>query len=531
MIAPGNQILDLLLGNVSTGEQPAMPITADQADAAGFGDILSTLLSLGGQPINEGAADGMGLLSGQIATQDLSALLSHPTDASGIAMVVPNTPNVMTIMSGPGGVADNAGEAEAQILPMAGDGLPTASASASAWTTMVALPAQGPISNQFLRDIINNVTTSLQPGLYQITSASIANGKLNLTLADPLGGAEPIKVLLPAEPMQQAIGQALRQPLLPQRVELGEGIGGSPRLEALLSDLHLKELVVEKPAPANIPAQAVDAPVLSQTTAITITAEHAGTEVAIRAKLSRSSMKVSGASEEMSDDAAEPVAQSEGETSDPAARVRLAKSTETSDMTRLARARSGRDGMDGEKTLAGLGKQSVEGGKAMISAEVARHNADTAVSSDKADPRPVRISLPENIASALKPNGRSVMLKIEPQQLGPARLTLVMNNDTLSARLVVESTAAKAAVERHLDGLVDRLAKADINVGSIEVEVSGGGAQDGSLDRRTFWSSHRTFPAHSLTEDNSNTAKTAATPALYAAPAMYAGAGGVNILA
>ncbi len=83
------------------------------------------------------------------------------------------------------------------------------------------------------------------------------------------------------------------------------------------------------------------------------------------------------------------------------------------------------------------------------------------------------IKLPENIHDLLKPYGKSVTLKIEPEHLGTATISLNMSQGALRARVVVESTAAKTMLENSLGQLVSQLAKSNITVDSVDVQVGG----------------------------------------------------------
>jgi flagellar hook-length control protein FliK len=83
------------------------------------------------------------------------------------------------------------------------------------------------------------------------------------------------------------------------------------------------------------------------------------------------------------------------------------------------------------------------------------------------------IKLPENIHDLLKPYGKSVTLKIEPEHLGTATISLNMQQGALRARVVVESTAAKTMLENSLNQLVSQLAKSNITVDSVDVQVGG----------------------------------------------------------
>ena len=83
------------------------------------------------------------------------------------------------------------------------------------------------------------------------------------------------------------------------------------------------------------------------------------------------------------------------------------------------------------------------------------------------------------------------MIKLEPEFLGPARLHLTMRQETLTARVMVDTPQAKAAVESSLSQLTDQLTKVGIKVDYIDVGVRGGGAQNQFFHNQSNW-----FRAH-----------------------------------
>lgn len=148
----------------------------------------------------------------------------------------------------------------------------------------------------------------------------------------------------------------------------------------------------------------------------------------------------------------------------------------------------------------------------------------------KLSQREVRFSLPDDLASKLKPNGQSVMIRIEPDNLGPARLSLKMYRDKLSARITVETVGIKAVVEQSLDRLTQQLIKSGIDVERIEVALDGRQSGEQLGERHPHWqrqarSAH--LDENILTETNEDSP---VAPVPVAAPALV-GAGGVNVLA
>jgi len=99
----------------------------------------------------------------------------------------------------------------------------------------------------------------------------------------------------------------------------------------------------------------------------------------------------------------------------------------------------------------------------------------------------VRMTLQQEMPSLSQLEGRTLMIKLEPEYLGTARLHLTMRQDTLSARVMVETPQAKAAVESSLSQLTDQLTKAGIKIDYIDVGVRGGGAQNQFFHKQSNW--------------------------------------------
>jgi hypothetical protein len=143
----------------------------------------------------------------------------------------------------------------------------------------------------------------------------------------------------------------------------------------------------------------------------------------------------------------------------------------------------------------------------------------------------VRFTLPDKIEQSLNPGGKSVMLKIHPEHLGPARLNLNWSGDGISARVTVDSPVAQSAIERSLDRLHEQLSQAGIKVDHIGVSLSGGQTRGQFAGGQSQW--QRPLMPHSMAFNNDyRTAEYVS--AIAAAPvgvAQYVGSQGVNIFA
>ncbi len=92
----------------------------------------------------------------------------------------------------------------------------------------------------------------------------------------------------------------------------------------------------------------------------------------------------------------------------------------------------------------------------------------------KIDLTPAKFVLPAEINGKNLKSNHTVTIRMEPDHLGPVRMTVTTHNDTLSARLIVDSPLAKATVESNLNNLVEQLDRHGIKINSFEVSVSGG---------------------------------------------------------
>ena len=107
--------------------------------------------------------------------------------------------------------------------------------------------------------------------------------------------------------------------------------------------------------------------------------------------------------------------------------------------------------------------------------------------------RPVRMQLPENLKTMLRPNGQEVTIRINPENLGPAKLSLKFHDDKLTARLMVTSVHAKELLENSVSRLIDQLHKVDINVDKIDITLSGEEKQHEQFDRRNEFNRRMSF--------------------------------------
>jgi hypothetical protein len=147
-----------------------------------------------------------------------------------------------------------------------------------------------------------------------------------------------------------------------------------------------------------------------------------------------------------------------------------------------------------------------------------------------ADAPRARLALPETSLQTLRAGGQSVMLKIEPESLGPARIHLTVRHDMLTARVMVDTPLAKAAVESSLDQLADQLHRAGIGVDRLEVSLSSGDLRQQFFDRRPGWDAHFKAASGTLTEET-ELEQVAPSPVFSQSTEGYLRSDGVNLLA
>ncbi len=141
----------------------------------------------------------------------------------------------------------------------------------------------------------------------------------------------------------------------------------------------------------------------------------------------------------------------------------------------------------------------------------------------------VRFVLPENVRESIIRPGNTITLRMEPEHLGSVRLTLTAHQDTIIGRVVVESPAARMAVESNVHILQNRLSEEGLHLEQLQVSVGGEQA-------RQFAHSDGSQFGQASTAQTLSSGRTAASiAATSAAPSMtgggYVNAGGVNWLA
>ena len=144
----------------------------------------------------------------------------------------------------------------------------------------------------------------------------------------------------------------------------------------------------------------------------------------------------------------------------------------------------------------------------------------------------VKIILPENFKLSTNQKIQTIMIRIEPDHLGPARLELKMTDNLLSAKLIVETVEAKIILESSISQLKEKLASADIKVENLEINVRSESHNSHMSDKQQApWQNQNALRQFNRLDENLLSNEPAAMSARTNLSPQYAGAGGVNLLA
>ena len=405
---------------------------------------------------------------------------------------------------------------------------------------MQAMPTATPINGEKPLELpitdINNLTnlealphleTELESGVFRVLDSKIVDGRLELTAVAEGSSEEPVKISVPESILK---GSALKLNTVNNGPRTGriaavpiDGLSSTQlgQLDDLLSRLNLKTLEVKIE-----PEMAVSKPSMNPVE-ITIVAEQGGAEIALKSKIVRQAIQIRSEQKDSNKliKSGEPntLIDSESKQSVAAKSTMLdvgadsmRRDTNLTQFTLADRFGGGRVGMTNDNL------------PYQVSFENTLEPLTSSVES-KITPT-VKMTLPDMIQKPFSAGGQTVMIKIEPEHLGPARLNLVMRDHVLTARVVVDTPIARMAVLNSLDQLTDQLSRAGIDVNRIDVALSGDSAREQFLDRRPAWDYAQ--KTHNFDDEYENGSETVtAAPILTTLPPEYIGADRVNLLA
>lgn len=511
------QVFDLLLG--PTGPSPDGQLPGGDAGAVEDGPLFANLLGgfLEGQPLPQNVFGLQQLIAGNNSDQ-------QDRPGQPIPLVEPEVDPLNTQNSGvrvidsdrlPGTIeiAVTESPAPGEIPPMrplaislsrvpersVRHSLPTAEGplvdNVSVGTSKIAdklnlslamLPEAATLHNRSLKAILTGEQIAVEPGKYRIIESEVSKGQLNLTVVSSESSAEHIKLSLPLKTLLPEGSFSPGRTALSGFASVEPSLMEGPVLEDYISRLRLTSIQVETEVESPAPTDSKHAVLkllggLGDRQVLMLSYLDGNGLVGRRkARLSHTGKAGAGAVD-IDEALLDPRPGAEA----PAGRSAAARPWNDSLLNR-------------PHPFAGKIDQKLT----MLStiADPVGENADTARMNELIGPdanvertsadgkglkiRTTRLSLPEDVRTALKPGGQSVTLRIEPEHLGPARLRLVMHNNVLKALVTVNSTQAKAMVEGSLDQLANQLSKADIQVERIEVALNSDSRHESFLHRR-----------------------------------------------
>jgi hypothetical protein len=541
MINPDNQIFDLLPGEFNLHSPQHQSEADDGIDNPYFGIVFTDLLGMV-KPTDNTTSP----LNGEEASVGEESLLLSPVEL---------------IAEAPSQVAFRHGDdlQIPQVLSNIISELPHAVVA----KTIPGQPVGGLATGEYVNTMLSSQQPLyLEPGTYKILDSSLQGDVLHVTVANDSDKSNTFGISIPLEQLKlsmaprvmQIPGQnpaeqhalTVKQPK--SRIDLNvlrngaqipvqqeSLMGPELRLEQYLSKLNLKAIEImpdSKPMEIESPSEAIR---------LTIIADDAGQKIVIRSYRIEKDLHVwregnSGGLKEgrvqrcigrmvAEGDNAAAKAQADTVTNSPQVFTKITPSSGNQyrfhDDFSLENLKVSGDRNESSSALEKVETYTV----------FEKLIPDADVGNRRLDIQPVRFTLPDSIKTSLKPNGQTVMLRIEPEHLGSAKLSLTMYNDKLQARVIVNNIPAKIAVEASLHRLVEQLSQANIEVDHIEVTIGGESAHDGIFGRRPQWRYHANRFGRFNLDKVFNSGQQATVPARVPQSASYVGADGVNLLA
>ncbi len=506
-------IIDLLMGDLSGPGAGGIVGNAAGApqDPGLFGDIINSYLSLTGQEKN--LFNQAKCVPGAAENQ-LDMLTAKTPD--NVAEF-----NRQLMATAPQQTNDNVAEFNRQLMAM--------------------LPQQTSDIGANIKDLLNHLPTELEPGKYEILSSQVQDGTVSLEVAGKDNPLQTVKLTLPLEDLKisgnaRQNGQsAFGSDLMSQRVALGTENHDTSRLNDILSRLNLKEIEVKS---VNVSKTTTES---GEPLKISIVAEGTAGEMMIKGKLEKSRVRAipttpvkgSESAKAQSIEAARPILSSALSTQpdNDYLQGKLLSGNAKANTNIGTRTMVAESDIFDSLTSRNSGLQRTEAQQLydnVFGYETA--GADEKSATESTSGKAIRLTLPQNLNSMLKPNGRAITLQIEPENLGPAKLSLSMVGDKLRARIVVESAPAKTALEADVDRLMSQLSKADIKVDHIEITLSQDNAHNEFLRRQPHWQ-HRMVNRMPDAEDVHREQAGIPETMPIAATREYVGPAGVNVFA
>jgi len=382
------------------------------------------------------------------------------------------------------------------------------------------------MTDRLASQILDISLLDIAPGKFEIVDSSVTDGVLHLKVVDKNNKLNFFAVSIPLEHLPKSVNMEMLQGAMQLPTELDPFGPEKLKLEDYFSELNLKEIQIASGREQKLTSSAAE-PIPT-----IVTAQNMGQVVTIQDKLLRHALGIPTENDSTDMRSAEenvgleknPSTDNHSASTVDASRSFLKVNTPVENLKLFGDASL----FEKNEVSQDQSESTEEKGMKIFSGlEI----ADQELGSDKTTIRQVRFTLPDQIKSSFKPNIQTLTLRIEPEYLGPARLTLMMHNDKLQARVIVKNYHAKVAVEASLNQLVDQLSKAHIEVDHIDVMVDGNAARNGFYKRRPQWH-YRANRSERLDQSGTVTLhRGSPIEDSMPRPTAYFRAGGVNILA
>jgi hypothetical protein len=525
-LQPGHNMLDLLLGLNATksGARAGRP-GGKQKDDRRFGDLLG-LLSVGAAPQN----------GFQIAKSTfLDGLAGKPRPIINKVIEVVTEKMDAGLLTGP----ESAGRNLRRRTEIPGE---TKAGQIKAWFDPPAAgksarlrPASVPVAQT-----ADGEPVTLKPGTYPVEGVSLRGEEVQLKLTAASQGQRDVRVTLRVQDLADVTaptGPTVRNLRVRNNkpatgAHLTQAAGEPQKLERLLAGLNIREIEIRSDRSAAVlGVQRADQRRMSAE----IVPVPDGREMMLRSGLQKSASGINRPTRSSAG-----AARSESLSAESTFRLttdRPSSLMPTAPAERVRAAdllRSGAEPTAWKELLSGdvlSGDLFDADGTDLRPPGLSQaSSSSTSTPTGKPDSAPIRFIIPENAAGQLRPGGGSVAIRIEPEHLGPMRLRLSVQGQTLTGHLIVESVQARQLLEASLDQLLDQLARAGIEVDKLDVGLSG-------EDTRDLWFAHQSnrrrpeIDVNHLEEAAGTETERSPTETAVPGTIAYIGADRVNILA
>ena len=388
------------------------------------------------------------------------------------------------------------------------------------------------ISNEHIKSLIDNNQVEIPNGTYAVESIDVKDSKVTFELLPVQTVAaeqsEPVKIQIPFDALK-IDKQVLAQ--LQNRVEVNPVVSkvDGQQIQELLDHLNLKQIEIKGLDTDVSKGQLKDV-------SIALIGEDNGNKIVLTNSIKRNQVKVSTATKDIPmKSATTPLfaqkTDSEAVVSDDADAESKPNVTVQNGKGSIGEAESGKVSPDGKKNSL---IEKVKNDNQIFKTDIGNNtvNTDSRSIENQAGEttKPVRMQLPESIKTVLRPNGQAVTIQIDPENLGPAKLSLKFTDNKLTAHLTVNSVHAKNLLDHSIERLVDQLHKVDINVDKINITLDSEAQEQNQFARNAAW--QRKFSYRNLQHDEDYNIKNnqMIIPQMMT-NSQYINASGVNLLA